>query len=938
MDFSVEIIQNISTFVGQTISTILTASAGSAELLVENFSTILPTFLLVAILLLFLTIRLTKSQRNYEPNPRNFIKPASPTNFTRPASRIILAILIIAFFSYDLPEKYQLANLGVGARFIAPNATDTNQTGDYQGLMNQTPTTILGETTQENLSLLEESHPSLYQLLNPNSTHHAPLQLGSFILTSKDKFIFVPGSIETDFLKRRTIESANLATGSITSRTIEDKTIQKEDLSSSLKEQIYDTDSSAGVVEETDPVFIAWNKQTGITIQESQISDLQNYLTSYTETDPNISAWAKALTKPTYTATEIGLGNVPNLTFSGSNTGDNATNSLYSGLATSKQDALNGTGFVKISGTAITYDNSTYVTGTPWASMGYLTSYTETDPVYSAWNKSTGISITESQISNLRSYLTSYTETDGTFTSWYNSSSPSLTTLTLSQAIGTAPMQITSTTKVANLNADLLDGFDSSAFGDATAANQTEILTRIGTNADAASMTGSIFAALRYIMENMNNTKMKYVGNTTCNSSAEDLMGYSTDFRFVVCKNGVWEELGTAADESPDPYNFIDQTELGTNVLTYSDIVQISGIDTAILASVVSDNGTPEFRVCANSDCSSIVTDWSSIASYISNTQYIQLRMTTAPTGGNVTYVIDTTLGAVTANWRITTTIYTLATGGTITTSGDYKIHTFTSDGTFNVTVAGAAEALVVGGGGGGGGAFTGGGGGGGIVYLSSLSLNSGNHAVVVGAGGTGGLGWSNGTAMAGGVGDDSSLDSYIAKGGGGGSAAGTSAPTQGGCGGGGGGYQFQAQMTGAVSSQQTYAEATIYGTSGGNGCSVTWGGCTGYNGGGGGGAGGAGVNGATSAPGNGGPGQTFSISGSSVAYAGGGGGSSQGTGYGLGGVGGGGNGTATNAQAQSGTNGLGGGGGAGGYDSSSNSRIGGNGGSGIVIIKHRYR
>ena len=38
-----------------------------------------------------------------------------------------------------------------------------------------------------------------------------------------------------------------------------------------------------------------------------------------------------------------------------------------------KQAALNGTGFVKISGTTISYDNSTYVTGTPWTSMGYVT-------------------------------------------------------------------------------------------------------------------------------------------------------------------------------------------------------------------------------------------------------------------------------------------------------------------------------------------------------------------------------------------------------------------------------------------------------------------------------------------------------------------------------------------------------------------------------------
>ena len=32
---------------------------------------------------------------------------------------------------------------------------------------------------------------------------------------------------------------------------------------------------------------------------------------------------------------------------------------------------------------------------------GYITGYTETDPIFTAWNKSTGISITKSQVSDL---------------------------------------------------------------------------------------------------------------------------------------------------------------------------------------------------------------------------------------------------------------------------------------------------------------------------------------------------------------------------------------------------------------------------------------------------------------------------------------------------------------------------------------------------------
>ena len=65
-------------------------------------------------------------------------------------------------------------------------------------------------------------------------------------------------------------------------------------------------------------------------------------------------------------------------------------------------------------------------------------------------------------------------------------------------ATGTAPFTVASTTKVTNLNADLLDGLDSTAFGDATAANQTTILNRIGTNVDAAGTT-TLFARLNNI-------------------------------------------------------------------------------------------------------------------------------------------------------------------------------------------------------------------------------------------------------------------------------------------------------------------------------------------------------------------------------------------------------------------------------------------------------
>lgn len=45
----------------------------------------------------------------------------------------------------------------------------------------------------------------------------------------------------------------------------------------------------------------------------SELTNDKGYITGYTETDPTVPAWAKASTKPTYTKSEVGLGNVDNV-------------------------------------------------------------------------------------------------------------------------------------------------------------------------------------------------------------------------------------------------------------------------------------------------------------------------------------------------------------------------------------------------------------------------------------------------------------------------------------------------------------------------------------------------------------------------------------------------------------------------------------------------
>ncbi len=279
------------------------------------------------------------------------------------------------------------------------------------------------------------------------------------------------------------------------------------------------------------------------------------------------------------------------------------------------------------------------------------------------------------------------------------------------------------------------------------------------------------------------------------------------------------------------------------------------------------------------------------------------------------------------------------ATGGTITEVNGYRIHTFTSSGTFTVTGSGNVEVLVVAGGGSGGNHNTtnanGGGGGGGVIYNASYAVTAGNYSVTVG---NGGAAIPNSTCSRGVNGENSVFGTLTAIGGGGGGSSCGYAGASGGSGGGAAyGYAAGASTQGGG-----------YGNAGASGA-IAW------TGGGGGGAGSPGVDGSGVVPGgNGGRGYPSSISGSLVRYAGGGGGganTSQRAGDGFDG-GGRGYGTTSyyawdnypvevNATTRgSGTpNAIpntGGGGGAGSYYATGWSSGSGAGGSGIVIIRYR--
>ncbi len=265
---------------------------------------------------------------------------------------------------------------------------------------------------------------------------------------------------------------------------------------------------------------------------------------------------------------------------------------------------------------------------------------------------------------------------------------------------------------------------------------------------------------------------------------------------------------------------------------------------------------------------------------------------------------------------------YFAGSGGSVTTSGANRIHTFNGSGTFTATGNGVAEVLVVAGGGGG--ANTGSGGGaGGFINRLGFGINAGSYGVTVGGGGAGGAS----SGAGGGNGGNSVFSSITAIGGGGGR---THGGTEGVAGGSGSGGPLRTATPDATGGAGTAGQ----GNAGGQGYThATWDGANGGGGGAGSVGGACSVNG--SGAGTGGYGWPSWITGSEKFYAGGGYGGevNQASADSTGSLGGGGV-VVLNGAGGNGVANTGGGGGGGSYNSGTYMN-GGAGGSGVVVISY---
>jgi len=372
----------------------------------------------------------------------------------------------------------------------------------------------------------------------------------------------------------------------------------------------------------------------------------------------------------------------------------------------------------------------------------------------------------------------------------------------------------------------------------------------------------------------------------------------------------IYEQLSAPSLDAPADTN-------NATAVTYT----ISSID-ANATKVIFDTQSSNFTYgSVGSGTGTKVGNTVEITGWSGTSVTVTLTYTTAATYSNKANVTSTsatyTDSAYSSADSIVISSSFTATGGAISTytaaGVNYKVHTFTSSGTFTAGASGTVDVLVVAGGGAGGGDPMGGGAGaGGSRTATGLPVVATGYSVTVGGGGAAV------TSARGTVGYNSTFSTITSIGGGGGGQGngGVKAGLSGGSGGGGSGYNGGG---GSGTSGQ--------GNQGASGAH--------YGGGGGGGAGASGNGGGHNPGGTGGSGSSSSITGSSITRAGGGGGGSYGGGGAIsGGSGGGGQGggvTTPGPTSGSVNTGSGGGGSPNNYITYAS----GAGGSGIVIIRY---
>ncbi len=147
------------------------------------------------------------------------------------------------------------------------------------------------------------------------------------------------------------------------------------------------------------------------------------------------------------------------------------------------------------------------------------------------------------------------------------------------------------------------------------------------------------------------------VGNSsaTCSNATKGSIRYNNATSVLEFCNGTSWNLVQAAsctDATPTVFSFTNEANATTSTLYLSNVIQITGIDCSVPVSI-SGQGTPQFRICSDNACATVVQGWTGSPAAIVNNQYLQVRLTTDVAGG-ATFQATVTIGSGATVWSVT--------------------------------------------------------------------------------------------------------------------------------------------------------------------------------------------------------------------------------------------------------------------------------------------
>jgi hypothetical protein len=154
-------------------------------------------------------------------------------------------------------------------------------------------------------------------------------------------------------------------------------------------------------------------------------------------------------------------------------------------------------------------------------------------------------------------------------------------------------------------------------------------------------------------------------------SSGNPSTAYNTIFT-VGNTSDTWTiTTNSGIDNTPNAFSFTDLTNQATDTVVTSNIVQITAFSSADVSITGGDGLNREYRICADSSCTTVVADWNSGISAMVNNQYLQLRQTTYGPATSGSIIIQ--VGTVATTWTASTPLPGSVSGYMVLSSATYN-------------------------------------------------------------------------------------------------------------------------------------------------------------------------------------------------------------------------------------------------------------------------